>query len=154
MCNISSMQHSKCFIKCWCTVRLHHPHHPKCTHVSARTCRISRRALAVMRLSVKLRRCPSCQPLFDFSPTEYHLSVPARLALSSSLCVEVSCPGSSLWGASCECCASSWHLEQQQSAAQRRVRSGRVSSTNMIQLAAPCEVLPIPCWVQTKAFKW
>lgn len=66
----------------------------------------------------------SCQHLFVLSSTEYHLSVPARLALSSSLCVEASCPGSSLWVASCECCTSAQLLEQQQSAAQRRVRIG------------------------------
>lgn len=84
------------------------------------------------------------------SDLHHHLLVLARPVLSSSLRVKLSCPGSSLWGTSC---ASAWHFEQQQSALQRRVRIGWVNNTNMTQLAAPCEVLPIPCGVTTKTFK-
>lgn len=131
-------------------------------HRCACTCRISitsLQALAVMRLSVKPRPPPPFTPFMSafvklhINRIEYHLSVRTRLPLSSSLCVETSCPVSSLWGPPCECCTSRHLEEQQQSAVQRRVRIGWVNNTNMMQLAAPCEVLPIPCWVQTKAFE-
>lgn len=77
---------------------------------------------------------------------QHHLSVRIPPVPSSSPSADTS----GLRGAWGECCESALHLEQQQSAAQRRMRIGRVSSTNMMQLAAPCEVLPIPCRIDGK----
>ena len=90
----------------------------------------------------------SCNEAAPLPASSCYLSVRPRLTPSSSLRVEESCPGSSLSGASGERSASARHLEQQISAAQRRARMGCVKNTNMMQLAAPCEVLPIPCKMQ------
>lgn len=83
-----------------------------------------------------------------FAPSlvQHHLDIWLWLALSSSpLLVEGPCPDGCLLGASCEFGAPARPLEQQHSVAQSRVRIGRVQKTNMMQLAAPCAVLPIPC---------
>lgn len=80
-----------------------------------------------------------------------HLSARAQLLLSS-LWAGVSPPNRGLWDGSYGWCASAWPLwQQQQSAAESRARSGWVNSTNMMQLAAPCDVLPIPWWLGRKA---
>ena len=135
--------------------------HPKCSHVTHVCVHLQNPPPALQAPVSNEFQCEARTrpPITSFTSTcvrpllhriKYHLWLPALVeSSSSSLCVEASWSGSSVGEGSSGRFDHARHLEeQQQSAEHRRVRIGRVNNTNMMQLAAPCDVLPIPCWVK------